>query len=252
MIGQIEGVKIISSFHTRSKPYGKIESRATHGFIYRIKGWAEYCVDGETVKVNEGEMIFLPKGSRYEYATTQDEENLYTSINFDADMEKTEITSYSLKNFQCANYIFGGFSERWNFGNLSDKYACLSDFYSIVAYVSKFEETEGTRRKSYQTIEPAVEYLKSHMYDENLKVDKLHRLCGISDTYFRRIFLARFNMTPQEYITNNRIIRARSIIESGDYDSIKEVAEAVGFSDALYFSKVFRKHYGFPPSRISE
>ena len=138
MIGNIENLKITSSFHTRSKPYGKIESRVTHGFIFRIKGWAEYYIDDRTVRVNEGEMVFLPKGARYEYVTTEGVDNLYTSINFDADMEKTEIAVYSLKDFQGAGYIFGGFSERWNFGDFSDKYACRSDFYSLVAYLSFF------------------------------------------------------------------------------------------------------------------
>ena len=43
-----------------------------------------------------------------------------------------------------------------------------------------------------------------------------------------------------------------SILESGDYDSIAEVSELVGYSDPLYFSKAFKKIYGFSPSNINQ
>ena len=97
-----------------------------------------------------------------------------------------------------------------------------------------------------------MEYLKKYIYDSSFKINKLHRLCGISDTYFRRIFEAEFNMTPQEYVVTGRISHAKSIIESGDFDSIKEVSELVGYNDPLYFSKAFRKVYGVSPSNINK
>ena len=249
MIGQIEGVKIISSFHKKSKPYGKIQSRATNGFLFRTEGCAEYFVSGESYKVGADEVIFLPKGASYEYVTG---EGVYTSINFEAEIERSEIAVYPLRDFHDASYILNNFSDTWNFGSQSDKYKCLSVFYDFLSYVSRLEHLSYAERGNYRIIEPAIDYLKKHIYDVGLKVDKLHRLCGISDTYFRRIFVSRFNMTPQAYVLSERIAHAKLIIESGDYDSIKEVAESVGYSDPLYFSKAFKKYYGFPPSGTCE
>ena len=57
-------------------------------------------------------------------------------------------------------------------------------------------------------------------------------------------------MTPKEYVSAQRISHARSIIESGDYSGIREVAGMVGFSDPLYFSKAFKGVYGICPSGI--
>ena len=101
-------------------------------------------------------------------------------------------------------------------------------------------------------IEPALEYMREHIYDSSLKIESLHRLCGISDTYFRKIFISRFDMTPQKDVTKERLARARLIIESGDYDTVSSVSESVGYIDPLYFSKAFRKQYGFPPTCICE
>ena len=250
MIANIENVKIISSFHNQSKPYGKIQSRKSHGFIFRIKGDAEYFFDGKSFKIGPSEMAFLPKGSCYEYTTTQESDSLYTSINFEADIESPRISFYSLKDFQGAGDIFQGFSDMWKFGNTSDRYKCLADFYTLLSYVSRLENSKSEDNKNHLIISTAVEYLKKHLYDTDFKVEKLHRICGISDTYFRKIFISRFAMPPKEYVLKERLSHARLIIESGDFDSIKSVAESVGFSDSLYFSKAFRKYYGFPPSGI--
>lgn len=109
------------------------------------------------------------------------------------------------------------------------------------------EQMENPAEERYRIIEPGVECLKQQ---PDLKLDRLHRLCGVSDTYFRKLFSSRFHMSPQEYVTAERLSHARSILESGDFESIKEVSTLVGYRDPLYFSKVFRKFYGFPPSDI--
>lgn len=252
MFYNMENLKIVSSFHTESKNFGKIENRQTHGFIIKIKGHTDYVIKGETIGISEGEMIFLPKGSCYEYRSDPTNENTYTSINFQADLKNPEISVYSIADFYDVDFLYQSFSEFWRFGNSSDKYKCLSVFYDLVSYILKIESMESSQKRKSNLIEPAVEYLKKHIYDSDFKIEKLHRLCGISDTYFRKIFMLRFNMTPQEYIIVKRISHAKAILESGDFDSIREVSEAVGYSDPLYFSKVFKKIYGCSPSNINE
>ncbi len=252
MTGYIENLKIISSSRLESKPYGKIQSRASHGFLFKIQGVSEYSIDGDTVRVNAGEMVFLPRGSSYEYNTHGVNGNLYTSINFLADVENPSIRVYSMENFYRLNYVYQSFSEMWRFGSPADKYACMSVFYDLLSYISKIEHISGTEDSKRKLIEPAVVYMRKHIYEASFRVDKLHDRCGISDTYFRRIFKMRFGLTPKEYVTSERISHARAILESGDYGSIAEIAEAVGYSDPLYFSKAFKHVFGVCPSGIND
>lgn len=247
MFGYMENLEIVSSFHKTGRPYGKVQDRLTHGFIIKVRGFTDYFFQDKTVRLNAGEMIFLPRGSMYEHRANPNDENLYTSINFQASIDRPEVTVYNLKDFYGVDYISYIFSELWNFGGLSDKYKCLSVFYDLISYISRIENPE---KREYSLIEPAVEYLKKHIYDCDFKISKLHGLCGISDTYFRKLFMSRFNMMPQEYVTIRRLFHAKAILESGDYDTIKEVSELSGYNDPLYFSKVFRKVYGFAPSEI--
>ena len=67
-------------------------------------------------------------------------------------------------------------------------------------------------------------------------------------TYIRKNFISRFGMTPQKYIISKRIPDAKAMMDSVEYNTTQEVAAQVGYSDPLYFSKVFKKFYGISPS----
>ena len=187
----------------------------------------------------------------YEY-TCPENENLYSSINFQATVDNPRVSIYSIDSFHSVAYMAENFSELWNFGTVSDKYQCSAMLYELLSHISKFENLNTKDKRKYNLIEPGIEYLKKHIYDNSLKVDKLHRLRGISDTYFRKIFVKRFGMTPKEYILTERIAHAKSILYSGDYESIREVSELVGYEDPLHFSNAFKKIYGFAPSSIND
>ena len=250
MLDHMEDLQIISSFKNKSKPFGKIQGRLTHGFIFKIKGTAQYFFEDQMMTVNEGEVIFLPRGAVYSYTNTPSDESLYMSINFQANIENPTAKVYPLASFHAANYLLESFSQLWKFGAPADRYQCMSAFYELLAYLSRMEQEQDLHKYKYRAIEPGVEYLKQHLYDSDFKLDKLHRLCGISDTYFRKLFLQRFHVSPQEYVVAERLSHATSILESGDFESIREVSEQVGYRDPLYFSKAFRHFYGFSPSDI--
>ena len=135
----------------------------------------------------------------------------------------------------------------YKFVTQADRYRCLSLLYSLLSHLSS-EENAHYDEEKFSIIAPAVAYLKKHVYDSSLKVDTLYHLCGISGTYFRKIFALRFGKTPQQYILSTRLSHAKSIIASGDFDTITEVALSVGFRDPLYFSKAYKKEYGVSPS----
>ena len=251
MFENIENLKIISSLHRENRQFSKIENKKTNSFFIRISGSITYNFYDKTVEVKPGEMMFIPKGTSYEYKTSSEEKCLYTSINFEGDFEDAKPKVYSLENFFEADYIKNHFTDLWKYGTQSDKFKCISLFYSLLSYVSHIENSSYAEKQKFRIIEPAIDYLKEHIFDYSLKTDYLHHLCGISGTYFRKIFLSRFGRSPQNYITTKRMAHAMSILDSGDFTSIKEVALSVGYSDPLYFSKIFKKMYGVSPSEIS-
>ena len=57
-----------------------------------------------------------------------------------------------------------------------------------------------------------------------------------------------------QIITGNNTLfsYAKAIIESGEFSTIKELAQMVGYNDSLYFGKIFKQHYGTTPANMNQ
>ena len=252
MFNDIENLKIISSFQGISKSNGEIRTRKSNAFIFRISGTRIYEFDDLVYTVKKGEMIFIPALFSYNSHNSDNEESRYMSINFNADIVHPKPVVFSLSDFSEADYICSHFSDLWKLGNQADRYKCFSMFYSLLSFISNIENLNYSDKRKFEIIKPAVSYLKKHIFDCNLKAEKLHLQCGISDTYFRKIFTLKFGTSPQKYIISKRMIQAKSLIDNCDFDTINEVALSVGYNDPLYFSKAFKKKYGVSPSTVTK
>lgn len=251
MFENMDNLKIISSNQGFSKSGIKIRDKKLNAFIFRTIGIGQFSFPDKTITVKPGEMIFLPKGISYEFKVLE-EKCGYMSISFEADIKAPEPMLYSLENFSEANYICSHFSDLWSLGNQSEKFQCISLFYTLLAYISNVENLSYSQMRKFSIIDPAVAHLKKHIYDYALKVDDLHNMCNISDTYFRKIFISKFGISPQKYIVSKRLSKAKSIIDTGHFDTITEIAESVGYSDPLHFSRAFKKKYGLSPTNIKK
>lgn len=250
MFDNLEDITIVSIIQNTNKPYVKIENRKTYTFFFRTRGSVCYEFADQKIIGKQGNVVFMPKGSTYT-VTALTESPAYTSINFECNFPgEAKPKCYSLERFYDSEFAQNILPDQWNFGNQAEKYQCISFFYSLLAHLSKIENATNFDNARFHIIEPAVIHLKKHLHDPELKIAKLHRLCGISSTYFRQIFHSRFGLSPQEYVTSKRMAHAKSILLSGDFDTIGEVAFSLGYSDSLYFSKVFKKAFGISPSEM--
>ena len=101
-----------------------------------------------------------------------------------------------------------------------------------------------------EKLNTAIEYIHAHYTDSQFQYALLPSLCGISYTYFKKLFLERFCMTPSEYIKNLKLRLACELLLSNQF-SVTQVAEACGFQDLCYFSKFFKANVGIAPSQYS-
>ena len=116
--------------------------------------------------------------------------------------------------------------------------------YQLLSIVDTSTTDNITTTDRY--IASVCSYIRSH-YSQELTVSWLAAVAGLSPKYLIRIFKKVTGMTIVGYITKTRLEVAASLLESTS-KSISDIAQNVGFSDALYFSKVFRKHFGTSPS----
>lgn len=118
-------------------------------------------------------------------------------------------------------------------------------FYNILAIVNQINSS--CKKNKDDVISKSVDYIHSNFKNSRLTLEEVANISHISQVYFRKRFNNLFGISPNKYITNMRIQYATSLIKS-NYYSIKEIAYMSGFNDVKYFSAVYKKTVGFPPS----
>ena len=248
MLTGMENFKLIGVAASDSQPRAHFRKRASHAFIFKRTGCSEYAFGAETVRVRAGQMICLPSGSSYTVSKRTEGESSYVALNFSGDPIDRP-TVYDAEGLPEYPLICSRLQQMWLMGTAADRYRCHSVFYRVLAFAASAEQAGAGDRERTALIRPAVEYLAEHLFDCELRPGRLHELCGISDTWFRRLFRAVYSATPQEYVTAKRLAHAMELLQGGEADGVASVAVSVGYPDPLYFSRLFTRQYGFPPSR---
>lgn len=92
----------------------------------------------------------------------------------------------------------------------------------------------------------AVKYVNDN-YCHRLSVNEVASACFVSAHYLSNIFKKEMGISPQQYIIDVRIKRAKELL-SIKHLSITDIANSVGYSDVLAFSKIFSKVTGVSPT----
>lgn len=98
-----------------------------------------------------------------------------------------------------------------------------------------------------QTLLSIREYVEQNYSDVTLSAAA--KACGLSYSYFSRIFNNYMNMSFSDYVNMVRTNQAMRLLATTD-KSITEIAYMVGFSSSSYFIQTFRKHKNISPSRF--
>ena len=85
-------------------------------------------------------------------------------------------------------------------------------------------------------------------YPEANPVTAMQRLSGLAERSFKRRFQQATGMPPLEYVHALRIEEAKQMLEAGT-DPIEAIAQEVGYEDAAYFSRLFRRKVSLTPAQ---
>lgn len=116
----------------------------------------------------------------------------------------------------------------------------------IVNYISALN-TEANYSAPVKRIHDLI--LQNYTYS-NFALDDAIRQMPFHYDYLRKRFKQEVGLTPREYLTELRMKKARTML-AGTFSrefTVNEVAQQCGFEDPLYFSRIFKKHNGVPPS----
>jgi two-component system response regulator YesN len=130
--------------------------------------------------------------------------------------------------------------------NLEKTYAWLEE---IINKTLKLNDDLDRPSRSKQIFDEAKLLIDQNYQNPNLNVEEITKLVFINGSYLRKIFNKEANMSISDYITQVRMQRAKEFITKKKAN-ITSISEMVGYNDPGYFSKCFKKYYGFTPSEF--
>ncbi len=108
-------------------------------------------------------------------------------------------------------------------------------------------ETKAREQRRKAMVQEAKDFIRDNM-DRHMTLSDIATHLGISACHLSHIFSKESGFTLSSYLTQVRMQKAAELL-ADPAAQVAEVAYAVGYEDANYFSKAFRRHFGYSPSR---
>ena len=223
----------------------EVAPRPYHALVFRLSGSASFKHDNFELSTKKGDVFYMPEG--YGYSANYQEKNEILVIHFESDLD-FKMENFSLNNSNVVSLLFYRIYDIWKKKEIGYYYSALSVMCEILHNLST-QQNMCFSNETIKLFEKAVEEMEKNYISCDLTVEKLVSVACMSDTYFRKLFMSRFGITPSKYILLKRLRYAETLLSMGRY-SVKQVAEMSGFSDAKYFCRVVKKEYGVPPSKL--
>lgn len=224
-------------------------SHAVWELVYCTGGEGEFRFeDGSVLPYKAGEAVAIPPQSCHANFSGTGFTNIHITLEdpsfpFKAAFRVTDDSQKHLKNaFQEAKFYYISDIKRRELllsalGDLIAGYMVV--YHSNSAYSAPVEQLRSLIINHYAepdfSLEDAISSQPFH-YD-----------------YLRKLFKKEMGVTPLEYLTGLRMKKAEIMLSSmwtREY-SVGEIAELCGYDNPLYFSRVFRKHFGCSPSQYN-
>ena len=241
-------------------------------FVFMIEGNAEFHFNGRDFHVNPGDALLIPKRTLYT-AKTEDSCEYYF-LHFQGDLEICDgmpSFSYERHHFSFAlppvqsscvfldEYLQTG--ERYTeflsriggcIGNASEtthtaRVLLNVEFERILIMLGGICERAYSKRRLPPTLDKILQFIRARLAG-SLSVHDICTHFNLSRSYLARLFKQYLQMTPTAYINNEKMHYAGELLQNTDMN-ISEIAEYLGYCDVFYFSRLYKRTFGVPPSR---
>ncbi len=221
------------------------KNRPYHGLVLNDSSSVKDYIfdDGRIMRTDKNSLFYLPKGASYHV------EQLHIggcyAINFDAVLEDAPFC-VPFRNTESLIHNFKAACDGWKNKSEHAILLAMRTLYDGIYQMQKAQKKQYVPKAQFSLIAPAVEKIESVFTQNDLNVSDLAALCGISEVYFRRLFLNTFGISPKEYIIQKRIEYAKTLLSSGDF-LVSEVGLLCGYAEPCHFSREFFKRVGVTP-----
>lgn len=238
--------------------YNKEKFRTVFIIHYVTKGCGYLETEGKTYRIEKGQSFIIYPGIVISYYPDPDDPWSYIWVDFNgSEIERLlGYTAFSVKNpvlpaidespYEILKSIHRAHRDKVN--SSAVKWCAENGYlHLLLAFYAEHYPSVSSPSNDEQLVNRAIKYIELNLHHHDLTARRVADYLGISHGHLCRIFEAKFGISPLKHINFWRLQKAVSILENYDHP-IKTVAYSLGFSDPLYFSKLFKKHLGYSPA----
>ncbi len=223
-----------------------------------VSGKGVYTVDGQDYALSRGSAFIIRPQSLVSYSADENDPWEYCWVGFNgADASRlVELTAFEddtpvvAIGSEALPQLHEAFISIYsNFGTAAEQETLtvskLFEAFSLLIKAAPNKKPDSTSGRLY--IKNAVKFIQRN-FSDSIDISDIARHVGLSRSHLYRIFVKHLSLSPNEYLTQYRINQACVLLRTSGL-SVGEIASSVGFDDQLYFSRVFKKVKGVPPSQ---
>lgn len=109
------------------------------------------------------------------------------------------------------------------------------------------ENGQPINKTDLQALDELTHYMDEH-YSFNITLQTLSTIACMSESKMKKLFKSVYNMSITEYIQRKRISVAEHMLIQTDL-TIAEISRIVGYSNPSRLIEIFKRYYGFTPSK---
>ncbi len=238
------------NFFETTRPGG----RSDFQLLYIAKGTANFNMDSELNTIQEGSaIIYRPHQAQYYCYNLSDKPEIYW-LHFSGAGIGVHLDNLGF----CGKPLFavGQKSEyitifekiirelqvrREHFFELVNLYAL-----ELLTLMSRnMSEKKLNLQGVNEQIQNVIEMMNKNSQGKQ-SVNEYAVLCNMSTCWFIHCFKAYTGTTPQQYITDIRLSKAKELLSYSSFN-VTEIASIVGYDNPFYFSRIFKKNTGRSP-----
>lgn len=218
---------------------------------YVLSGAGIIICNNKLFTVSTGDTFLLPEGSDQIYYSNPDNHFARRWLNFKGPLAAALLSVYSIQDAR----VFRGVNTAELLTEIQERCRALSDpaaykretaglFLQLVQFLSENKKDDTAVTDSVEQIRL---FIDRHL-TENLRIADIARRFSFSVEHIIRLFKKNYGITPHQYILQSKMRIAMILLKTTD-ESIEEIAEKLGFSDARHFSAQFKKLLSYQPTQ---